>query len=457
MKKTALFSLMVLLTFSMVFAVNEGYTSPVVNVVKFAAPSVVRIDVQAVEVTNSFDPYSEDFFKRFFGYNPFQQKREVRAIGSGFVISKDGYVLTNAHVVDGAQRIEVTFKDGEKYSATIKGVYKEMDVAVIKINAPGKTFKPLPLGNSDNLQIGQWAIAIGNPLGFSNTVTVGVVSALHRDVPSENGASYSDLIQTDAAINPGNSGGPLLDIHGNVIGINTAIIKNAEGIGFAIPINRAKAIADKLIKNGKVERPYIGVSVQDLTPQLKEAKGIVANHGAIITSVMKDYPAYKAGLQPGDVIIKLNGKDVMTKDDLINDLLMYNPGDVVTLTIERNKKDMDIMVKLANWPNETQIAYGMQGLNTATGLGLTVAQLNSDLRSKYSIPKNIDGVVVVKVSNNLAGYISEGSVVLELNNKKIENLQDWEKYSKSIKNGDYVALRVYYQGSIIYVTFPYSK
>ncbi len=457
MKKITVASLILLLTLTTVFAVNEGYTSPVVNVVKFAAPSVVRIDVQAIEVTNSFDPYSQDFFKKFFGYNPFQQQRKVRAIGSGFIISPDGYILTNAHVVEGAQSIEVTFKNGEKYPATIKGVYKEMDVAVIKVNAPGKKFKPLPLGDSDNLQIGQWAIAIGNPLGFSNTVTVGVVSALGRDVPTQDGKMYTDLIQTDAAINPGNSGGPLLDIHGNVIGINTAIIQNAEGIGFAIPINRAKAIADKLIKNGKVERPYIGVSVQDLTPQLKAAKGIVANQGAIVTNVMKGYPADKAGLQAGDVIIKLNGKKIEGKDQLINDLLMYNPGDVVTLTIERNKKDMDVMVKLTSWPNETEIAYGMQGMNTASGLGLTVAQLNDNLRSKYQIPKNVNGVVVVKVSNSLSGYVSEGSVILELNNQKITNLKDWEKYTKKIKNGDYVALRVYYQGSVIYITFPYSK
>jgi Do/DeqQ family serine protease len=417
----------------------------------------VRIDVQAIEVTNSFDPYSEDFFKKFFGYNPFQQKRSVHAIGSGFVISQDGYILTNAHVVEGAKNIEVTFKDGEKYPATIKGTYRTMDVAVIKIDAPNKKFKPLPLGDSDNLQIGQWAIAIGNPLGFSNTVTVGVVSALHRDVPSENNSSYSDLIQTDAAINPGNSGGPLLDIHGNVIGINTAIIKNAEGIGFAIPINRAKAIANKLIKNGKIERPYIGVSVQDLTPQLRSAKGIIAKQGAIITNVMKGYPADKAGLKPGDVVVRLNGKEIQGKDSLINDLLMYNPGDVVTLTIERNGKDTDVMVKLTNWPNETEIAYGMQGMNTTTALGLTVAQLNDNLRSKYQIPQSINGVVVVKVSNELAGYVGEGSVILELNNQKINNINDWEKYSKKIKNGDYVALRVYYQGGIIYITFPYSK
>jgi serine protease Do len=457
MKKTALLSVAFLLALTIVFAVNEGYTSPVVNVVKFAAPSVVRIDVQAVEVASGIDPYSQDFFKRFFGYNPFQQQRKVRAIGSGFVISQDGYILTNAHVVEGAQSIEVTFKDGEKYPATIKGVYKEMDVAVIKINAPGKKFKPLSLGDSDKLQIGQWAIAIGNPLGFSNTVTVGVVSALGRAVPTQEGGMYTDLIQTDAAINPGNSGGPLLDIHGNVIGINTAIIKNAEGIGFAIPINRAKAIADKLIKNGKVERPYIGVSVQDLTPQLRAAKNIVAIQGAIVTNVMKGYPADKAGLKAGDVIIKLNGKEIQGKDQLINDLLMYNPGDVVTLTVERNRKDMNIIVKLGSWPNEAEIAYGMQGTNTANGLGLTVAQLNDNLRSKYQIPSNINGVVVVKVSNNLAGYVSEGSVILELNNQKISNLQDWEKYSKKVKNGDYVALRVYDQGSIIYVTFPYSK
>ena len=332
-----------------------------------------------------------------------------------------------------------------------------MDVAVIKVDASGKKFKPLPLGDSDNLQIGQWAIAIGNPLGFSNTVTVGVVSALHRDVPTEEGGMYTDLIQTDAAINPGNSGGPLLDIHGNVIGINTAIIKNAEGIGFAIPINRAKAIAEKLIKNGKVERPYIGVSVQDLTPQLRSAKGIIAKEGAIITSVMKGYPADKAGLKPGDVIIKLNGKAIKGKDQLINDLLMYNPGDVITLTIERDKKDVDVMVKLTTWPNETEMAYGMQGTETVTALGLTVAQLNDSLRAKYQIPQEINGVVVVKVSNELAGYVSEGSVILELNNQKINNLKDWEKYSAKIKNGDYIALRIYYQGGTMYITFPYSK
>jgi len=303
--KKLTFGLLLLLSVLSLAIVNADYQNPIVNVVKVAAPAVVKIDV-VVQTEVYIDPFIREFYRQFFGDIP-RQFEESNSVGSGFIISKEGYIVTNYHVVKGAKKITVTMLNGDVYDAQYIGGDEELDIAVIKIK-PTKDLPVLEMGDSDKLQIGEWAIAIGNPLGFQHTVTVGVISATGRKIPKPDGSGYyTNLIQTDAAINPGNSGGPLLNIYGQVIGINTAIINptQAMNIGFAIPINTAKRFINQIIATGRVEKAYLGVYVQTVTEALAKSLGLKVTKGVYVSQVEKDSPAAKAGIREGDVIVKL--------------------------------------------------------------------------------------------------------------------------------------------------------
>ena len=285
--------------------------SPFVSVVEKALPAVVFIDVKKkMDAANSDDPQDE-LFHRFFGDNAPRRQQRVPSSGSGFIVDTEGHVLTNNHVVSNADDITVTLNDKRSFKATVVGTDPETDVAVIKIE--GDHLPTLPLGDSDKIRVGDWAIAIGNPLGMlRGSVTVGVISARGRsDLQIFGGTpSFQDFIQTDASINFGNSGGPLCDIDGDAIGINTAINPSGQGIGFAIPINLAKHVADQLVAHGKVARAWLGVQLADLTPEIAEGFGIKTNSGVVISSVLKDQPAERAGLQRNDVIVEFDGQPV---------------------------------------------------------------------------------------------------------------------------------------------------
>ena len=324
-----------------------AFEKDIVAVVKKSMPAVVNISTITLV---------EDFF---FGVYP------SSGVGSGFIIDPKGYILTNYHVVEGAKKIDVTLSEGKKYPGRVVGYDKRSDLAVIKIDA--ENLPALPLGDSDKLEPGQFAIAIGNPYGLNRTVTLGIVSALNRTIVEPNGVRLENLIQTDAAINPGNSGGPLINIKGEVIGINTAIKSDAQGIGFAIPINKAKQIADKLIKEGKITYPWIGIRGYAITPDMLDYIKFPVDKGVVIAEVVPGSPADKAGLKGGnrviyvdstqiivggDIITKIDGKPVESMEELRSEIQKRKVGDTVVLTYIRDGKEYTVKVKLEAMPED---------------------------------------------------------------------------------------------------------
>ncbi|MBN3938838.1 HhoA/HhoB/HtrA family serine endopeptidase [Nostoc sp. NMS9] len=338
-----------------------GSTSFVTAAVNRVGSAVVRIDTERT-ITRRVDPFMEDpFFRRFFGDGFSQQmpSEQLRGLGSGFIIDKSGLVLTNAHVVDKADKVTVRLKDGRTFEGKVQGIDEVTDLAVVKINA-GNDLPVAPLGSSTNVQVGDWAIAVGNPLGFDNTVTLGIISTLKRS-SAQVGISDKrlDFIQTDAAINPGNSGGPLLNGQGEVIGINTAIRPDAMGIGFAIPIDKAKAIAEQLQRDGKVAHPYLGVQMLTLTPDLAKLNNTDPNspiqipeiNGVFVMRVVPNSPAASAGIRRGDVILQVDGKAITSAEQLQNVVEDSRLGQVLQVKVQRGNKTEQLSVRTAELQN----------------------------------------------------------------------------------------------------------
>lgn len=330
----------------------------VTDVVKKVGPAVVRIDASRTVKTEVPPMFNDPFFRRFFGSEtPNIPDEEVqRGTGSGFILSKDGKILTNAHVVAGSQEVTVTLKDGRTFTGTVLGTDPVTDVAVIDIEADN--LPTAKAGNSDNLNVGEWAIAIGNPLGLDNTVTTGIISATGRSSSQIGvGDQRVDFIQTDAAINPGNSGGPLLNARGEVIGINTAIFRNAQGIGFSIPINKAQEIADQLIAKGTVAHPYLGIKMVEITPEIKQKLqetgelNINADSGILIVQVVPNSPAAVSGLKSGDVIQSINQQALNTASEVQKAVEQVEVGSTISVTVERNGKLSNLNVKVGVLPN----------------------------------------------------------------------------------------------------------
>jgi len=324
----------------------------VANIVNQAGPAVVKIDTVSVR-GGRMDPFFNDpFFRQFFG-SPFGFRvppREEHGLGSGFVISKDGYILTNEHVINGAHKIAVTI-DGfaEPLAAQVIGADYDLDLAVLKVDA-GKGLPALKLGDSNQIKVGNWVIAIGNPFDLDHTVTVGVISAKGRPVQVEN-RSYKNLLQTDASINPGNSGGPLLNLSGEVVGINTAVAQ-AQGIGFAIPANTVKEVLDELIQKGKVIRPWLGVQLSPLNADLADYLGLQSTEGALVVGVVPDSPAERAGLAQGDVIVQWAGRKVTTVEELIEQIRQTGIGQKVTAVFYRGGKLHSVSIVVTEKPGQ---------------------------------------------------------------------------------------------------------
>lgn len=336
---------------------KSGDPNFVVGVVQKVGPAVVRIDSTRIVSSRKPDEFNDPFFRRFFGDQQSQPRQTIEGSGSGFIINSAGQILTNAHVVDGADTVTVTLKDGRTFDGKVLGEDRVTDVAVIKIGA--NNLPTIALGNSETLQPGEAVIAIGNPLGLNNTVTSGILSATGRS-GSDIGASDKrvDYIQTDAAINPGNSGGPLLNAEGQVIGMNTAILRGAQGLGFAIPINTAQRIAQQLIANGRVDHPYLGVAMETLTPEIKRVISnasdgqlkIAADKGVFIRGVVRGSPAATAGLRAGDVIISINNKSVAKNEEVLKILENSQIGSPLQIQLERNGQTAQIAVSPAPLP-----------------------------------------------------------------------------------------------------------
>jgi len=393
-----------------------------------------------------FGGYEEDpfhrFFEEFFGAYPDREYKRM-GLGSGVVINKEGYILTNEHVVSGATKIKVKLSDGREFNAEIKGTDRRSDLAVIKIKAT--KLRPARLGNSDNLEIGQWVVAIGNPFGpyIENpepTVTIGVVSALNRYLPAlgRREIGYDDLIQTDAAINPGNSGGPLVNLRGEVVGINTAIITTTggyQGLGFAIPISKAKRILNKLLKGQEVFYGWLGVNIQDLNEDLRGYFEINEKEGVIVLKVYKDSPAEKSGLKEGDLILSFNNQPATATRDLVRMVSETEVGSVVPVKIIRSNKSLDLTVKIGKMPQDFKGIEESIQTDEASFRGLVVDDINSGYKRKFRI-KDKSGVVVIKVKDNSlaekSGFMA-GDIIYKIENKKINNKSDFLAKTSKIK------------------------
>ncbi len=370
------------------------------------------------------DPF-EEFFRRFFGgMQPYQEFKQ-KSLGSGFIISKDGYILTNNHVISNADEIYVTLPNQHRYKAKVIGTDPKTDIALIKIDPKDENLKPVKLGDSDKLEIGEWVVAIGNPFGFSRTVTVGIVSAKGRVIGA---GPYDDFIQTDAAINPGNSGGPLINMKGEVIGINTAIIATAQGIGFAIPINMAKSLLPQL-KKGKIVRGWLGVTIQQVTEDLAQYFGMKEPYGALVTSVFPDSPAQKAGIKRGDVIIEFDGHKIKGVHDLPRIVATTEPGKKVKIVVLRGGKKVTLNVKVGKMDKN----LAMSTEEKIDKLGMYVVNLTDEIRSRYGITDK-EGVLVYKVKpNSIADKagIKEGDIIKSMEYQKVRNIDDYKKILKN--------------------------
>lgn len=415
------------------------------GVAKQATPAVVAVQVRTKVQPQSMgfgsgSPFDDDFFERFFGRRfPHRQQpdRPQYQVGqaSGFIISDDGYVLTNYHVIEDADEITVVMGGGQKYEdVALIGSDDKADVALLKIE--GVDDLPfLELGDSDNLEMGEWVIAIGNPFGLTETLTVGVVSALGRKLDRPD--VYQDFIQTDAAINPGNSGGPLLNLEGKVVGINSAIItgdRGYMGIGLAVPINMAKAIKEQLIKTGKVERGYVGIGMQSIDPDMVDFFKLENNKGVLVTSVTEDGPADKAGLKKDDVVISIDNKKVEDPQDLKNIIGFTAPDTEVEFVIIRNGKEKKVMVKVGS-KAESELA---DTSNLGKKFGLTVRTIDEELADEFNTREDI-GVVVVEVkagSPAAQAGIRKGMIILEVNRSEIHDVGEFnEVIEESAESG----------------------
>jgi serine protease Do len=371
-------------------------------------------------------------------------ERRSDAGGSGFVISSDGLVVTNYHVIEGATSVKVHL-DNRDYPATVKGADKATDIALLKIDA-GRPLRFLELGDSDRTRVGDWIMVVGNPLNLDKTVTTGVVSAKGRSI-GINDISFENFIQTDAAINFGNSGGPLINLDGQVIGIATAINYGAENIGFAVPVNTLRGILPQLREKGKVSRGYLGIQIQNLDYQTSQAFGLPSTDGALVGSVDDDTPAGKAGVQHGDIIVKVDGRKVVNTRDLINYVSDKGPNATVTLGLLRNGQTLDRSVKLGERPTQSAQAEETRP-DRESGidwLGLQYDDLTSDMRQGHGLPGGLKGIIVTNVAPTSPLYdarVRPGDVITEVNGQSVASVGEFEKVVKNTKSGSFLRMYV---------------
>ncbi len=438
---------------------NEGPSkSTFAPVVKAVLPTVVNISSsKVVRTPNQLSgPMMDPFFQQFFGdgsggRNVPRERRE-RSLGSGVIVSPEGYILTNNHVVDGATDIRVTLSDKREFKATIVGTDPKTDVAVLKVD--GANLTAATIGNSSNVQVGDYALAIGDPFGVGQTVTMGIVSAKGRtNLGIED---YEDFIQTDAPINPGNSGGALVNDRGELIGINTAILSHGsggnEGIGFAVPINLAHQVMDQILKNGKVTRAYLGIIPQDVTPAIAKAMGQSQPRGVLVGDVSPNSPAQESGLQRGDIIVEVNGKPVADANELRMSISMMQPDATVKLNVVRNGDRRDLSVKLGQLPTPEEHAQVEKNGTESAMEGVTVDDLDAQTAQELGVPPNTTGVVVTDV-NPSSPYadsgLHSGDVIQEVNRQPVKNVADFEKAMR--KGGKEPLLLVNRHGSTMYL------
>ncbi len=437
-----------------------------VDLAKKVKPGVVNISTTKVvkgggRVFRHFSPFrekdpfrdffGEDFFDRFFGDAP-QKDQVQRSLGSGFIVDKDGYIITNNHVIEGASEIRVRLSTDKEFEAEVVGRDPKTDLALIKIKSWGE-LPVLELGNSDKLEIGEWVMAIGNPFGLSQTVTVGIVSAKGRVIGS---GPYDDFIQTDASINPGNSGGPLFNLQGEVMGINTAIVATGQGIGFAIPINTAKEVMAQLKKKGKVTRGGIGVYVQKMTPDLAKSFGLEENKGALVADVIAGGAAEVGGIKRGDIILRFNGKEIGEMNELPRIVAATPVGKEVEVEVLREGKTLKLHLKVGELKDEPPAAAVEKA---KLELGMSVQEITPEIARQLRLG-DLQGVVVSQVEAGSAADeagIQRGDVIREINGQMIRKLSDYQAALAKLKKDEIVRLLVRRGERNLYLTLRSAK
>jgi serine protease Do len=451
-------------------------TTSFAAVVKKVSPSVVRVDITGkakdapMEMAEG-SPFDNPMFRRFFGDQlpPQQQGRRggrmqhaprEHGLGSGVVVTQDGYILTNNHVVENAEKVHVTLDDGREFDAKVVGADPKSDIAVVKVEATGLPY--IQLADSDKIEVGDVTLAIGNPFGVGQTVTSGIVSATGRAMGM--GLDYEDFIQTDAAINPGNSGGALIDAEGRLIGINTAIISRTggnNGIGFAVPVNLAKNVMEQLIDNGRVVRGFLGVNIQTIDPKLAKQFDLKDTKGALVSEVTPNSPAAKAGLKSGDVILEFNGKPVQDSRHLKLAVGATSPGTKAPVKVLREGGTKNLTVTLKELPGDQLARKDSKAADDTDALdGVTVGDIESSVRQQFDIPRDLKGAVVTDVDPDCASYaagLRPGDVVLEIDRKAVSNAEEAVKLSENVKNKSSILLRVWSKGGSHYLVVDESK
>lgn len=418
---------------------------------EMASPAVVNIRTVRTEKTGNIfrqfhkgpfgeDDPMEDFFNKFFNQNQPKEYKQ-RSLGSGFIIDKEGYIVTNNHVVENADKIKVILKDEKEYDAETVGRDPNTDIALIRIKS-GYNLPVLKIGDSDALKVGQWVLAIGSPFGLEHTVTAGIVSAKGRVIGS---GPYDDFIQTDASINPGNSGGPLINMSGEAIGVNTIIIAGGQGIGFAIPINQVKGIVEQLKKHGDVTRGWLGVTIQDLSPDLAEYMGIKGGKGVLVSDVIPGDPADKAGIRPEDIITEINGQKIESSRTLLKIVADIGVGEVAKIKILRGGKEKTFHVEVAKRMDE-KIASAKDSMKGQTDeTGIRVANLTPEIAKRFGITEK-EGVIVVGVDPDGEGAeagIAPGDIIKEVNHQTIKSVRDYTEAIGRIKKGESFPIKLW--------------
>ncbi len=436
--------------------------------IKTVLPDVVNISTSKVVkgsdrmnnqegMPDDIPPFLQQFFGQQFGQNPGSRAPKPRdqredSLGSGVIVSPDGYILTNNHVIDGATDVRVTLSDKRQLKATVVGSDPKTDVAVLKIEGSG--YPAITVGDSSKVQVGDYALAVGDPFGVGQTVTMGIISAMNRgNLGIED---YEDFIQTDAPINPGNSGGALVNDRGELVGINTAILSHGsggnEGIGFAIPINLARSVMSQILDHGKVNRAYLGIMIQDVTPGISKAMGLKAMKGALVGDVTPNGPAQKSGVQRGDVVLEVNGKEIEDSRQLRMTISMMDPNATVNLKLLRNGNPTSVSVKLGDLPPDKEQAKAEEGPSEQALDGVTVENLDSQTIRELGLPAATTGVVVTDVSPSsplASAGLQRGDVIQEVNHQSVKTVAQFQEAIR--KAGNNPLLLVNRKGSTIFM------
>jgi len=427
------------------------------DVVKKTKSSVVNISTTKIIKRKPIpDFFNDDLFKRFFGdqFHGFQnntpQEYKSKSLGSGFVIdAKEGYIVTNNHVIEGADEILIKFTDNNEISAQVVGRDPLTDLALLKIDPKKEELHEIELGDSDKIEVGDWVVAIGNPFGLSWTVTAGIISAKGRELGE---GPYDNFMQTDASINPGNSGGPLVNLDGEVIGINTAIIPSGQGLGFAIPVNMLKDLLPKL-KKGEVKRGWLGVVLQEMDDKLAKTFGLDKPEGALVSDVIKGDPADKAGLKAGDIILEINGKKLENHKELINIIGSKSPGDTVVLKVLRDGKKIDIKVKLGKRKGTTKVGES----KIREDVPVSVEDLNESEMKQLNINFGVKVIDVDATSNAYEAGLRKGDIIIWINRKEVKSSEDFYNIYDSIKKDEVVGLKVITRNGSRFLAFNKDK